>query len=261
MMLHSLASNLRKQNWSVVVVELIVVIAGLLLAFQVDRWWEERGDRIRERAYIDRLIHEVKEDIELIEYAVQLAELRRDLGGLLLEVAEDPGVAEQKPGMFLAAIAQAAFTFTPNLISHTFEDLRSTGSMGLIRNPRIKSALFAYYGFHEAQRQFIQLNLMIEFRYFELSANVLSAKQYRWVQDNWFVVDSNDLDQVRQSQPDLEAIPATLARFVDNRALLDWLPRTRGIQVEQKLMHGIRLSRAQELLDELTSYAAELDGK
>ena len=196
-----------------------------------------------------------EEGIELIRYAIELAELRQGFGGLLIEVATDPNIAGQQPGMFLAAVAQAAFTYTPSLTSHTFEDLRSTDSMGLIRSAEIKSALYDYYGFHDTQRQYMQLTMMIEFRYFELAANVLSSKQYQWVQDNWFVVKPDDLEEVRQSQPNPEGINATIERFTNNPELIAWLPRTRGLQREQILMHGSRISRAEKLLESLRSYS------
>lgn len=260
MLLHSIASNLRKQNWSVLFLELLVVVIGLVLAFQVDRWWEERGERVKEQEYINRLITEVREDTEAISYASDLAEVRKGFAELLIDVANNPAVAQQQPAMFLAAVAQAPFTFTPSLVSHTFEDLRSTGSMGLIRNAQVKSALYDYYGFHDAQQQFIQLNLMIEQRFFELAADVLTAEQYMWVQDNWFVVTANDVEDVRNATPDLAAIPAAIERYTSNTALVAWVPRTRGIQVEQILMNGIRLSRAGNLLEQLTAYAAELEG-
>ncbi len=258
MILNLIANSVRKQNWSVVFIEMLVVIIGLVLAFQVDRWWEERDDRAREQEYISRLIIEVEEDIGLISHAVELAEVRQGFGDFLIEVMADPVVAEQQPAMFLAAVAQAAFTYTPSLISHAFEDLHSTGSMGLIRSTEIKSALYDYYGFHDSQSQYIQLNLNIEMRYFELAAEVLKADQYQWVQDRWFVVTKDDLEEVRQAQPSLEALPGAIERFIGNSALLAWVPRTRGIQREQILMHGVLLSRAEDLLVSLQSYAVQL---
>jgi hypothetical protein len=259
MILQSIAKSVRKQDWSVVFIELLVVIIGLVLAFQVDRWWEERADRSREQEYINRLITEVEDDIGQISYAIELAEVRQDFGDLLVEVEADPVVAEQQPAMFLAAVAQAAFTYTPSLTSHTFEELRSTGSMGLIRNTEIKNALYGFYGFHDTQSQYIQLNLNIEMRYFELAAEVLNTEQYQWVQDRWFVVTKDDLEKVLQARPDFEALPGAIERFTGNPALLAWLPRTRGVQREQILMHGMLLNRAENLLVSLQNYAAQLD--
>lgn len=259
MILRSISKAARSRDWSAVFIELLVIIFGLVLAFQVDRWWEERADRSREQEYISRLVAEVNDDIEQIRHAIELAEVRQGFGDLLIEVSADPRVAEQQPAMFLAAVAQAAFTFSPTLNSSTFEDLRSTGNLGLIRNTDIKGALHDFYGFHDAQRQFIQLNLNIEMRYFELAAEVLSAKQYQWVQDQWFVVTKNDLENVRQAQPDLDAVSAAVERFIGNPALIAWVPRTRGVQREQLLMHGILLNRAENLLESLRDYSVEFD--
>lgn len=258
MILQSVSRAVRKQDWSVVFIELLVVVVGLVLAFQADRWWEERADRSREQEYIARLIAEVKDDLEQIDHAIELAEVRQGFGDLLIEASRNPLVAHQQPAMFLVAVAQAAFTFSPSLTSHTFEDLRSTGNMGLIRNTEIRNALHDFYGFHDAQSQFIQLNLNIELRYFVLSAEVLDAEQYQWVQDQWFVVTKNDLENVRQAQPDLEAFSGAVDRFIANPELLAWVPRTRGVQREQLLMHGILLSRAEDLLKSLQDYSTQL---
>jgi len=89
-------------------------------------------------------------------------------------------------------------------------------------------------------------------------AEVLNADQYRWVQDQWFVVTKDDLAEVSQAQPDLEALNGAIKRFVGNPVLLAWVPRTRGIQREQILMHGTLLSRAEELLVSLQNYATQL---
>ena len=255
MLLHSIAKSLRQQDWSVVFIELLVVLWGLVLAFQVDRWWEERADRVREQEYISRLITDVEEDIGIISHAVELAEVRQGFGDFLIEVMANPAAARQQPALFLVAVAQAAFTYSPSLTSHTFEDLRSTGNMGLVHSTEIRNALYDFYDFHDSQRQYIQLNLNIEMRYFELAAEVLDADQYQWVQDQWFVVTRDDLEEVHHAQPDLEALAGSIDRFMGNPMLLAWIPRTRGIQREQILMHGILLSRAKELLARLQNYS------
>lgn len=258
MLIHNIARALRQQNWAVVLIELLVVIVGLVLAFQVDRWWEGRADRAQEREYIARLIAEVEEDVVLITHGVELAQVRQDMGDLLLAVMEDRSVADEHPGLFLASVAQAAFTFSPSLTNHTFEDLRSTGSMSLIRGDDVRKGLYDYYGFHAAQQQFIQLNLNIEMRYFVLAADVLDAEQYQWVQDQWFVVLKQNLDEVRAARPDMAAFPGAVQRFLDNTDLQAWVPRMRGVQREQLLMHGHQLDKAEALLALLQDYAATL---
>jgi hypothetical protein len=48
------------------------------------------------------------------------------------------------------------------------------------------------------------MNMMIEYRYFVLAAEVLSHEQNRWLQKNWFVVNRDNLEEVLESVVDLE---------------------------------------------------------
>jgi hypothetical protein len=237
------------------VVELLVVMIGLVAAFQVDRWWEARGDLLDEQRYISRLITDLEEDVPALEYAIGLAEVRRDFGDFLAGVGADPSIALDRPAYFLAAVSQAAFTYTPSLASHTFEDLRSTGNLRLIQDQDIRRALRGYYGFDQGQRQFIGLNLMIEFRYFELSAGVVTLDQYRFVQDRWFVVNPANLYELKDVRPDEAGVRAAAERLRANDELLDWLSKVRGLQIDQIQAHNGRLENARSLLRTLHDYA------
>ena len=233
----------------------IVLMVGLVAAFQVDRWWEARRDRTDEQAYVSRLISEIEEDIAKLEYAIGLAEVRLDFGNLLAEVGADPSAALAEPGVFLAAVSQAAYTYTPTLSSNTFEDLRSTGNLKLLRDPDIKRSLHEYYAYDEAQRQFISLNLMIEFRYFELSAGIVTLDQYSFVQDGWFVVNPRNIQEVRDARPEQAGVRAAAERLARNEELLAWLPKVRGLQIDQIRAHDARLEHARSLLSKLQAYS------
>ncbi|MFC1689637.1 hypothetical protein ACFL07_08290, partial [Pseudomonadota bacterium] len=67
MIFRSLSKNLREHDWFIVFVEVFLLAAGLLAAFQVDRWWEQRAEREEERVYIQRLIGNIEADIPNIK--------------------------------------------------------------------------------------------------------------------------------------------------------------------------------------------------
>lgn len=254
MFVRRLATFIRRQDWAAVLLEIFVVMVGLVAAFQVDRWWEDRRERLEEERYIARLIADVEDDVPALEYAISLAEVRLGFGDLLATVAEDLQAAMDQPARFLAAVSQAAYTYTPILASHTFDDLRSTGNLKLIRDEDVTQALHDYYEFDEAQRQFVGLNLMIEHRYFELSAGILSLDQYKFVQDRWFVVNALNLPQLEDAHPDEEAVRTAAKRLRADAELLAWLPKVRGLQIDQILAHKARLDKARLLLDTLREY-------
>lgn len=258
MFIRRLARSIRGQDWFTVVVEILVVMIGLVAAFQVDRWWEARGNRLDEAGYISRLIADLEEDVPDLEYAISLAEVRRDFGEFLAEVSVDPSITLNRSAYFLAAVSQAAYTYTPSLASHTFDDLRSTGNLGLIQDQDIRQALRDYYGYDQAQRQFISLNLMIEQRYFELSAGIVTLDQYKFVQDRWFVVNAANLEELQEVLPEQEGVRAAAARLRADAELLAWLPKVRGLQIDQFHAHSGRLENARSLLGSLREYAVRV---
>ena len=249
MLVRSFGRHVREHDWFAVIVEVIVVAVGLLMAFQVDRWWEERGEREQEAAYVQRLIDDLEEDIAGIEQGIALAEVRREFTELLMDVSADPALAERQPTRFLAAVMQAPYTFTPSLNSHTFDDLRSTGNLGLIHSIDVKDALYEYYSFDEGQRQFMQLTFMIEFRHFSLAAAVLSREQYKFIENEWLVVTRDDLD-------DMDLIDPHDRRHLANDELQAWLTKVWGMQVELQRVHERRRGLAEDALEALRAYQA-----
>ena len=211
----------------------------------------EFGEREQEADYIARLIVDVETDVEALQFAVELQTIRLDLADLLIAVAADPEVAARRPVEFLGAVLQSTYLYTPILTSHTFEDLRSTGNMGLLRSSQLKNLLYGYYGFDANQRQFQQVWFPKELRHLELAAGILSHEQAIYVQDTWMYFGPDDIEDVRAAQVDLGPVRAAAERFLARKELLDWLPQTRAMQLEQITWNTSILEKANELLDKL----------
>lgn len=249
----------RQHDWFAVFVELFVVVVGLLLAFQIDRWWEQQRERLQEVEYVARLTIDVESDIPVIQLAIELAKLRKGMADVLMRVAETPTAANEHPMHFIAAVQQAAFTYSPNLTNHTFDDMRSTGNLRLLRDAEIKKALFSYYNFDQDQKQYRPLQFLSESRHFELAAGILSHDQARLVQDTLEIVQPGELDNIDRSLLKPDDIQATVQRFLDNEALIEWLPETRQLQIEQLLVNEDRLAKARDVLKLLRDYSETLE--
>jgi hypothetical protein len=252
-MLGRIVTDQRSKNWSQAFFELLVVAVGILMAFQVDRWWEARHERETEQQYIDRLIGDLESDVENLEGGVVAAEFRLSLARLLMDVAESPELATQSPVDFVIAIEQAAFTYTPALTSNTFDELRSTGNLRLLRDAGLKNSLFDYYRFDESQRQFQSLQLMQEIRHFEFGAGVLTNKQHRQAHDDWGVVSAGEIVEFRNDTVDLVAVRAAAERLLANERFVTWLPIAHQMQMELANINRERQRRANVLLDILRS--------
>ncbi|MDJ0812732.1 MAG: hypothetical protein QNJ23_03330 [Woeseiaceae bacterium] len=258
MIIKRMAQAIRRQDWFTVFVEILVVIVGLMLAFQLDRWWEQRGDRAQEAQYVARLIVDVQADIESLEYALELQSLRLDLATLLMDVVADPELAMRRPVEFLGAIVQSSYLYTPVLTAHTFEDLRSTGNMRLLRDPDIKNLLYDYYGYEADQRQFEAIWFPQELHHFKLAAGINSLEQERFIQDTWVFFRPDIMQEVRTADVDEDDLRATLDRFLSRQEFVDWLPQTRNMQQLQIRRNESILEKARSLQGRLTEYLASI---
>ncbi len=52
MILRRLAGDLRHDNWFTVILELVIVVVGLFLAFQLDRWYESQRSKSDLQAHL-----------------------------------------------------------------------------------------------------------------------------------------------------------------------------------------------------------------
>ena len=238
--------------------ELLVVVAGIFIALQVDNWQTEQRNLVDEQNYILRLIDDMESDIDSIDRSIDLAQLRREFADILLNVANNSLDPSNRPLDFMVAVHQAAYTSTPTLRTDTFEELRSTGRIGLLRDNTLKSALFEYYRFDLTQRQYLPLQLMTEFKHFELSAGVLTNEQIVWLQDNVSIVWREKMATLDQKAVDVSAVVEAASRLRANSALVAWLTEARNMQNELSDTHTNRKTRAVALLGLLKTSSLEI---
>ena len=67
MILRRITEHVREQNWFAVALDFFIVVAGILIAFQITNWSEARGDRHREA----QILREVATDLQgdIFEYS------------------------------------------------------------------------------------------------------------------------------------------------------------------------------------------------
>jgi hypothetical protein len=112
----------------------------------------------------------------------------------------------------------------------------------------LKSALFEYYRYDQSQRQYLSLQLMTEFRHFELASGILTNEQYLWLQDEIGYFDPATHLNVEFTPDQLNALVEAAQRIKGSPDLVAWLPESRGMRLDLKVTHDSRLARATALL-------------
>lgn len=123
--------------------EFVVIVVGVLAALAVDEWREVRVERARETAYYRALAVDLERD--LAEYDIALAMTARSIAAanqvLSVVRGEEPN---EVVGPLGQAVRWASWVNYPDWSMGTIEELISSGSVRLIRDRDIKSAMLRY---------------------------------------------------------------------------------------------------------------------
>lgn len=145
MILRRLAQAIRRQDWSIVVIEFVIVVAGVLFALQVDNWNESRTDRERAQAYRARIISDLKNDIIELERRKTFWRAAATEGRIALAYAEEGRLPEEGSWGVLRALLHASQVWRFVFNQTTYLEMRSAGELRLIGDTQLRSNLAYYY--------------------------------------------------------------------------------------------------------------------
>jgi len=145
MILRRITEHVKAQNWFAVGLDFLIVVLGVFVATQVSNWNAARADNHRARAYLERLGNDLASDIAIGERKQVFRSQVAAFGFAGLAFSET-GAAEGKSQWdLLLAYFHASQVDEYQVSDATYEELKSAGELGLIRNEPIREALGAYY--------------------------------------------------------------------------------------------------------------------
>ena len=146
MILRRVIAHLRKQEWTAIAIDFLIVVIGVFVASQVTDWNTARADRNREQVLIERLVG----DFEAIEsrLGASVAVFDDSLAAIdtvhqsLVRADAPDGVEET--AAFGEALRDVMVSRVPAWRSATFVEMQSSGDLNLLRSSALKSALIQY---------------------------------------------------------------------------------------------------------------------
>ena len=179
MILRRVTAHVKSQNWFAVTLDLLIVIVGVFIGIQVANWNEARQDRNEERRYYLQLLEDLRSDLDAFADAQKRARRHDDAAEWVLAKLDGkppPGIS---PGRLAQAIHYAGFIYIPRAARGTYDELISTGNLGLLRDPQIKSRIAAYYGVFDDNRQWDTLLRGQQNDYWSETAGILPRPFFR----------------------------------------------------------------------------------
>lgn len=136
--------------------EIALVVIGILLALQVNNWNQERQDREASADYEYRLLEDLKEEKAIIENVILYQRTVMSYAIKAMDVLESGEVPEGNAvNDFLVNVYQASQLQNPTPAISTYQELISSGKIGMIGNESLRSAIITYYNYDWANRDVI----------------------------------------------------------------------------------------------------------
>lgn len=140
-----LVARLREHDWLAAFIELVIVVAGILIALQVSNWNQERIDHARANRYYARLHADLMLDAATIDNAITFWTQVTRFGEQAMAFSEHGTLVEGSGWKTLLAFYQASQIYPFELADTTFVEMRSSSDLSLIADEGLRERLADYY--------------------------------------------------------------------------------------------------------------------
>ena len=130
--------------WKRILVEAAAIVASILLAFAIDAWWETRREDDLATSYIDRLKTDIEVDLDAYELTVEWSKAIDTSSMYILDIYRGKDPARKTYDLFIYHMFRATWNMRGRTTSVTYEDLISTGNLGLLPI-RLRDEMRNYY--------------------------------------------------------------------------------------------------------------------
>ena len=145
MILGRMRKHLAQQDWIAITVDVVVVLVGILLAFQIERWADELRNRSLEQDYLYRLKQDLETEVVRMNQAWDYAEDRIRAAKILAQVVNDSSIVVDAPKILPWALETATWRSYPQINAFVFEELQNSGNLTLIRSESLRRNLTNHY--------------------------------------------------------------------------------------------------------------------
>ncbi len=144
MILRRIIAHFRKQEWTAIGIDFLIVVVGVFLGLQVNNWNEAAADRRAESAYLSQLRGDLQRIQGEVRDQIEFEQFQGRLVGAVAEMIANDRSAERgrRIGM---GLSQLTMRRTLRTESSTFVDLQSSGNLEIISDPALRADIISYF--------------------------------------------------------------------------------------------------------------------
>ena len=145
MILRSVIRHVRDQNWTAIAIDFCIVVAGVFVGIQVSNWNEARVEQQRARGFLERLSGDLAQELASIDKRAAYVSRSIAYGEAALDWAENGTLARGSAWQTVLAFVQASRILPYSPVDSTYQEMRSAGELGLVRDASLRTALTEYF--------------------------------------------------------------------------------------------------------------------
>ena len=170
------AAELRQRDWVGVLVEILIGVVGVFLGLEAANWNQARQDRQEERRYYSQILVDLSRDMDTLKAAEQRSRTHDKAAENVLAAIKGDVPSGLSAGELAEQVHVAGFLYLPAPSRRTYDELISTGNLGLLRNGPAKDAIAAYYEAFAETRQWDGLLRQQQADYWSATAGIVPRK-------------------------------------------------------------------------------------
>lgn len=145
MLLRRVIEHVKKQEWTAITIDFVIVVAGVFVGIQAANWNEVRSDQSRARAYLARIQSDIEADIANYQNRIRFWNLVSGYGRTGLIYVDTGRMEDRTQWDLLLAYFQASQVAEFWTRRTTYDELKAAGELNLIANLDLRNALAQYY--------------------------------------------------------------------------------------------------------------------
>lgn len=226
MILRRLAAAVAAQNWFTVVLEVVIVVAGIYLGLQASEWSQIREDRRAERVYLERIAADLDASLTNTSDSQQFQERHATYGSLVLQALQRCELEPDQRDQFASGIYLVAKHNVATFVKASLQELLSAGRLTIIQNSSLRQMLvelLQLYDDHLFYMSDVQLRVAPHVNYIDSVAPVIVESAISGGADvTWDMLDA-DFDRLCNDRRFFTAMAASLNYTWDSTSsLIDW---------------------------------------
>ncbi|RZV42563.1 MAG: hypothetical protein EX271_05645 [Acidimicrobiales bacterium] len=252
-----MTKHVKDQNWFAVALDFVIVVAGILIAFQITNWNEAKKGKLIAEEYLERIETDLHWEIRYLGRVSDYYGTARAHAVSALDAWSQP--AENLGVDFLIDLYQASQSWNLTQRRATYDELLATGRIGLLPSASSRSSINNYY--ENGLARFITLQNNTQVNYRKTIRSHMSDVVQRAIRENCgdeHILDQDNTYYIRLPERCEIVVPAEIVR-----AAVNALFANNEVKLElrfQLASHDTLLASMRNAIDTANRLLADLEG-